>query len=302
MVIASGYGSSYKDPFLEYLLSSSGLISCSWFSRLITIINAKYKHDNKPSSLDSCPNVYACALELLTCANEMLSWSPTVNLNPLVVFVVSFPKILWPWQMVEWPLGSIFISLLWILEIFVGFVPQLPIEPVSSWWFDWDLSPPFAEAKVPPGNPHRKGQLGTSNVNQVLTQTCLICRFLPGVQNFESYGAIQGRIGSSDAFYWDPFISFPFNFPFLSLASNLVSWFSSHPFQREMWGDGQLQCLQRRCGGCCKSQAVCFLQRDLMGTLRVTWQLAFSLTHQLCFDFSLGCWGLSPKCSVLIWT
>lgn len=95
----------------------------------------------------------------------------------------------------------------------MGFeAPAAHTEPASSPWFAWDLSPTSPEAAVPPGNPRRKGQCNLPNVHQDPTQTCLICRLLPGVQDFDSCGAVRRRKGRSGGFYWDPPISFPTSF------------------------------------------------------------------------------------------
>jgi len=57
-------------------------------------------------------------------------------------------------------------ALLWVPEDLCGFwAPAACVEPASSPWLAWDVSPTLAEAVVPPENPYGKDQHDLSNVN-----------------------------------------------------------------------------------------------------------------------------------------
>lgn len=171
-------------------------------------------------------------------------------------------------------LHSIFISYgSW--EMLVGLGPQLPVQTLPHSLVSVGFTPALAEAVVPPGNPCRKGQHSLSNLNHGLIQMCLKYRLMPSGQDSDTCGAGEraGLVGFTGIHLSLSHLVFCFSLCWTrmgSLTSPLAPLRAGVKAAVVAAGKGWRML----------EASGCFLQRDLAGTLGVTWQLLF-LSHIL---------------------
>lgn len=152
--------------------------------------------------------------------------------------------------------------------------PSCPYRACLIPWFQWDLPPALAEAGVPPGNPCRKGQHSLSNVSHDLIQMCRWkYRLMPGGQDSDNCGAREraGLVG---------FTGIHQSLSHLVFYSSLC-WTRMWPLKSPLSAlRAGVRAAVVAAGKVWRKLEVsgCFLQRDLAGTLGVTWQLLF-LSH-----------------------